>query len=181
MVDQGNPSKEKIEKAFDDYSSLYDESTGESMVYLTNLMLRETKIPKIPVCLDVASGTGISTFELLKRCNGKGTFYGIDISQSMIEIAENNASKYGFTGINFKKGDAEHLEFPDSMFDLVICNMSFHFFPDKKKALSEMYRVLKPGGQVALLYWGSVVFKRFQMQHLWWLVVTLSIRAFLML
>ena len=93
-------------------------------------------------------------FELEKQCNHKGTFYGIDISQKSITNAVQEAENRGRTNINFQIGDAEQLRFPESSFDLVISNMCFQFIPDKMRALSEVFRVLKPGGVVAFLYPG---------------------------
>ena len=73
----------------------------------------------------------------------------------MLEKAEQNSSELGLSNTHFMKMDAQNLEFPDSMFDIVICSMSFQFFPDQKKAIREMHRVLKPGGIVAILLPGK--------------------------
>jgi ubiquinone/menaquinone biosynthesis C-methylase UbiE len=78
----------------------------------------------------------------------------------MIEKAKKNAESGGFENCTFQTGDAERLEFPDAMFDIVISSGSFHWFPNKFQALSEMYRVLKPGGQVALRFNGHESWKR---------------------
>lgn len=138
---------------FDNQASIFDSMVGRRMTFTSNLLLREVIIPDEPVALDIACGTGISTYELIKKSEGIGTFYGIDLSDSMIETAKRNAVQQGYHAV-FSQGDAENLEFPDSMFNLAICNMSFHFFPNKGKALSEMYRVLKPGGHAVLLFPG---------------------------
>ena len=73
----------------------------------------------------------------------------------MIENARKIASEKGFSNVEFLYGDAENIDFPDDYFDLVLCNSSLHFFPDKLKALREMCRVLKPGGQWAFTYAGK--------------------------
>jgi ubiquinone/menaquinone biosynthesis C-methylase UbiE len=125
------------------------------MKYTTNLLLNEFEIPENPTCLDVACGTGVSTFELIKHCGSKGKFYGIDISRNSLEVAQEAALRDGVENVDFVYGDAERIEFPDNFFDLVLCNMSLHFFPDKPKALREMCRVLKPGGWWALTYAGK--------------------------
>lgn len=151
--------KELTTKIYENRSNTFDESFGHAMKNLSNLLLREIKIPENPVTLDIGSGTGITSFLLSKQIHNKGTIIGIDIAPSMVEVAKRNASQQGFTNIDFQVGDAERLDFTDSMFDLVICNMTFHHFPDKKKALKEMHRVLKPGGQVALHFNGGPCFK----------------------
>jgi SAM-dependent methyltransferase len=69
----------------------------------------------------------------------------------MLDKAIQRSAELGLTDTNFIKMDAQNLDFPVSMFDIVTCNMSFQFFPDQEKALLEMHRVLKPGGVVAIL------------------------------
>jgi len=147
--------KGRVAKTFDDWASWYDDKFGSWMKYSTNMVLNEIKIPENPTCLDVACGTGVSTFELMKACGNKGKFYGIDISRNMIEAAKNIAPERGLGNVEFMLGDAERIDFPDASFDLVLCNMSLHFFPDKPKALAEMCRVLKRGGQWAFTYAGK--------------------------
>jgi ubiquinone/menaquinone biosynthesis C-methylase UbiE len=126
------------------------------MINLTNLLLRDLEIPENVIALDIGCGTGCSTFELFKKCNYTGSLYGIDISRKSIEKAIQNAAERGYSDLKFLVGDTEQLDFPDSMFNLVISNMCFQFLPDKYKALSEILRVLKPGGLVALTYPGKL-------------------------
>jgi len=122
------------------------------MKCFTKMILNEIKLPESPVCLDIACGTGLSTLQLAEACRGKGTIYGIDISAKMIDEANLVVQKQGLSNISYMKMNAENVEFHDSTFDFVLSNMSLNFFPDKQKALSEIYRVLKPGGQFALTY-----------------------------
>jgi demethylmenaquinone methyltransferase/2-methoxy-6-polyprenyl-1,4-benzoquinol methylase len=91
----------------------------------------------------------------VKKVQGRGKFYGIDISQKMLDLARARATDLGYTNVEFNNGDAERLDFPESSFDLVISNQAFFFFPNKQKALNEMFRVLKPIGKAALLFFGE--------------------------
>ncbi len=125
------------------------------MTFSADLLIRDLKIPENPTVLDVGCGTGISTFELMKKAQGRGKFYGIDISQKMIDLARAKAADLGYSNAEFFKGDAERLEFPESSFDLVLSNQVFHFLLNKQKALDEMFRVLKPMGQAALVFFGE--------------------------
>ncbi len=161
MVDGVASKKEKVKATFDEISASFDEVAGQPMTGFTRLLLREISIPENPVCLDVGCGTGISTFELAKRIEDDGTLYGIDFSQLMISQAAKNAEHLGFPDIKFSTGDAEQLDFPDSMFDLVISNQTLPYIPNKQKALMEMHRVLKPGGETALLFYGGPVYQEF--------------------
>jgi ubiquinone/menaquinone biosynthesis C-methylase UbiE len=150
--------KKSFEKIYSDYAPWYDEYYTEWMRNSTNNVLNQITIPKNPICIDLGCGTGISTFELVKACKNKGKFYGIDISQKMIAQAI-KANQEKDQKVTFLKGDAENIPFPDDMFDLVLCNMSFTYFPNKPKALSEVYRVLKYGGQYAFTYNGGPSYK----------------------
>jgi ubiquinone/menaquinone biosynthesis C-methylase UbiE len=152
--------KAKMAQGYDYSAEFYDDVAGKNMTSFTHLFLDDLHIPDQPVVLDVACGTGIATFELMASCNNTGSFYGIDISPGMIAKAQENAQQRGFDNCTFQVGDAERLEFPDGMFDVVISSGLFHWFPDKWRALREMYRVLKPGGQVALRFNGQGAWKR---------------------
>ena len=151
--------KERTERAYDVSAEMYDKTVGKSMATRTNLLLRDIHIPESPAVLDVGCGTGISTFELMKRVQGKGRFYGIDLSQNMIDLARIRATDLGYSNVVFRKGDAERLEFPESSFDLVISNLAFHWVQNKEKSLKEMFRVLGTGGQVALVFNGELHYK----------------------
>jgi len=127
----GNSSlddKMACEGAFDSFAESYDKVMGGPMTFLTNLLIRDIQIPENPMVLDVGCGTGISTFELMKRVRGRGKFYGVDISQKMIDLAKARALDMGYGSAEFIKGDGERLEFPESTFDLVVSNQVFQFF-----------------------------------------------------
>jgi len=148
--------KRKVESSYDETASNYDSVASKRMITSSNKLLRDLEILENPVVLDVGCGTGIATFILMDLYEKQGTFHGIDISQEMVEQASESAVKKGYTNVSFKKGDAERLDFPDDMFDLVISNLVLHWVPDKKKAFSEIFRVLKPGGQIALTFNGDL-------------------------
>jgi ubiquinone/menaquinone biosynthesis C-methylase UbiE len=147
--------KRRVEGAFNTFAEKYDGVAGKSMASFADLLVRDLQIPENPRVLDVGCGTGISTFRLVQKVQGKGMFYGIDISQRMLDLAGRRAAELGYANVEFNKGDAEQLDFPESSFDLVISNQAFFFFPNKQKALNEMFRVLKPTGQIALLFFAE--------------------------
>ena len=148
--------KRKVAQVYDRKHEIFDPIREKSMTSLTGMLLRDVEIPENPVALDIGCGTGNSTFELYRKCNQIGAFHGVDISSTSIDFAVQNAEKIGCNNIKFQLGDAEDLRFPDSKFDVVIGCMCFQFIPSKKRALAEIYRVLKPGGVVALIYPGRL-------------------------
>jgi arsenite methyltransferase len=99
--------------------------------------------------LDVASGTGASALLAARElgCSAVGVEYG----ESAVDVARAAARAEALDGtVEFRPGDAEALPFSDSEFDAVLCECSLCLFPDKARALSEIRRVLRPGGRLAL-------------------------------
>jgi ubiquinone/menaquinone biosynthesis C-methylase UbiE len=98
--------------------------------------------------LDVACGTGVVTRLASRLVGAAGTVAGLDINPGMLAVAR-SATPPGMT-IAWHEGRAEAMPLPDASFDAVLCQMGLQFVPDKPAALSEMRRVLAPGGRLIL-------------------------------
>ena len=98
--------------------------------------------------LEIATGPGYFCIELSKLGNFKIT--GLDISNDLVKIARTNAEQAGVK-VDFLQGNASSIQFPDMSFDFVFCSWAIKNFMEPQKALSEMYRVLKPGGTVLII------------------------------
>jgi ubiquinone/menaquinone biosynthesis C-methylase UbiE len=146
--------KRKVSKLYDNIHEQHDPTREKGMSKLTNLLLNNLEIPENPTILDLGCGSGYSTFELARHCNYTGDFHGVDISPTSIRNAVQSAKQKEISNISFHIGDVEELRFPESTFDIVLSNMCFQFIQDKKRALSEAYRVLRPRGLVGFLYPG---------------------------
>ena len=96
--------------------------------------------------LDLGSGAGNDCFVARTLAGETGKVIGLDFTEEMIRKAHQNLAKAGFNNINFVKGDIEEMPLPDSSFDVVISNCVLNLVPDKQKAFSEIFRVLKPEG-----------------------------------
>ena len=97
--------------------------------------------------LDVGCGTGWAVMQAARMVPG-GRACGIDLSPGMISRA--NGLTDGLSNVGFKVGDAESIPYPDESFDAVMCTNSFHHYSAPVRALSEMRRVLKPGGRLVI-------------------------------
>lgn len=104
--------------------------------------------------LDISCGTGLVTFPIAKAVGEDGQVTGVDLSEKMIEQAESEAEDKRISNVSFHHMDAEELDLPDSSFDVAINSLGLMYYPDPDKAVSEMYRVLKPGGRAVALVWG---------------------------
>jgi len=96
--------------------------------------------------LDLGSGAGNDCFVARAIVGETGKITGIDFTDAMVEKAQANNKKLGFTNVDFVKGDIEEMPLPENTYDVVISNCVLNLVPDKQKAFKEIYRVLKPGG-----------------------------------
>ncbi len=99
--------------------------------------------------LDIGCGTGWAVGQIAKLVNDQGLFYGVDLSPKMIEKAKSNFS--GRDHLFFAQANVESIPLDSNFFDSIICTNSFHHYPNPRKALDEMYRLLKSGGKVYIL------------------------------
>jgi len=107
--------------------------------------------------LDVGTGTGVIAWRAAERVGAGGQVMGVDCAWRMVNQAR-AAAQGQWRNVSFAQMDAEFLGLPDASFDLVVCAFSLFQFVDMGRALAEMYRVLKPGGQVGLSNWGPEFF-----------------------
>ena len=118
-------------------------------------LVETAQIPKGAKVLDVACGRGAVLFPAAERVGSSGYVTGIDLAEGMARETEAEIQRRGLTQAKARQMDAEHLTFPDSSFDFVLCGFALQFFPYLEQALSEFRRVLKPGGKLAVTTWSG--------------------------
>jgi 2-polyprenyl-3-methyl-5-hydroxy-6-metoxy-1,4-benzoquinol methylase len=102
------------------------------------------------VVLDLGSGGGIDVLLSAKRVGPSGKAYGLDMTDEMLALANENKRKAGVENVEFLKGEIEHIPLPDDSVDVVISNCVINLSSDKDKVMREALRVLKPGGRFAV-------------------------------
>jgi SAM-dependent methyltransferase len=102
------------------------------------------------VVLDLGSGGGIDVILSAKRVGPSGTAYGLDMTDEMLALAQQNAHEAGVDNVHFLKGVIEQIPLPASSVDVVISNCVINLSTDKPAVLTEIARVLKPGGRVGV-------------------------------
>jgi arsenite methyltransferase len=100
--------------------------------------------------LDLGSGGGIDVLLSAKRVGPTGKVYGLDMTEEMLALANDNKRRAGAENVEFLKGEIEAIPLPDESVDVIISNCVINLSGDKRKVLSEAFRVLKPGGRFAV-------------------------------
>lgn len=151
FVKRPHDVKDKSVKRFDEWSRKYDKSILQGLVFRNSHdmfikhIVQHNNTFRI---LDIGCGTG--EFALKLKEHGKDiNIFGIDISTEMIQIAK--AKTKINRNIDFRVGDVEKMPYDNNYFDYITCAHSFHHYPNKRKAIREMFRVLKGNGKAMII------------------------------
>ncbi|MDH5370104.1 MAG: methyltransferase domain-containing protein [Gammaproteobacteria bacterium] len=132
----------------------YAETTSKMFEGYAKAAINLTKIHSGSHVLDVACGPGTLPMLIHKRCQ---TVKAIDFADQMVSIFMNAIRNASIDNVDVICGDAQNLPYEDESFDIAFSMFGLMFFPDRSKGYSEIYRTLKPGGEVVISSWAPVV------------------------
>lgn len=146
------PSKQQIQHLFNDIASSYDKlnhimSFGIDRSWRRKAVRAIADQPEVRRVLDVATGTGDFAIAIAKELPADSEIVGVDLSEQMLEIGKQKVQG----NIALRQGDVEHLDFEDGSFDRVSVAFGIRNFEHLERGLSEMCRVLRPGGKLVVL------------------------------
>ncbi|MBE7413201.1 MAG: arsenite methyltransferase [Leptospiraceae bacterium] len=134
----------------EDYSKLKGYESDADLGLGCGLPTQFANIKKGDIVIDLGSGAGNDAFIARTIVEEEGQVIGVDMTLAMIEKARANSQKLGFKNVEFKLGEIEKIPIESEKADVVISNCVLNLVPDKNKAFSEIYRILKPGGQFCI-------------------------------
>jgi SAM-dependent methyltransferase len=102
------------------------------------------------VVLDLGSGAGLDVLLAARQVGSAGRVYGLDMTEEMLALAREHQLRSGVTNVEFIKGEMENIPLPDNHVDVVISNCVINLAADKSRVLREVFRVLRPGGRLAV-------------------------------
>ncbi|MGF1569762.1 MAG: class I SAM-dependent methyltransferase [Nodosilinea sp.] len=109
--------------------------------------------------LDVCCGTGASAIPAATAVGSSGQVLGIDVAESLLQLARHKARQQELKNVEFRWGDFENLGLADESFDAIVCVFGIFFVPDMLAATRELWRMVRPGGKLAITSWGKQVFE----------------------
>jgi ubiquinone/menaquinone biosynthesis C-methylase UbiE len=134
----------------DDYSSIEGYNKDADLGLGCGLPTEHAHITKGDTVVDLGSGAGNDCFVARQLVGETGRVIGLDMTEKMIEKANRNAEKLGFSNVEFVLGDIEAMPLEDNLADVVVSNCVLNLVPDKQKALSETFRILRKGGHFSI-------------------------------
>jgi arsenite methyltransferase len=146
----GGCSTEVYNIMSEDYNELKGYNADADLGLGCGLPTQFAKIKNGDVVIDLGSGAGNDCFIARNETGENGKVIGIDFTPVMIEKARANVEKLGYNNVEFRQGDIENVPVTANTADVVVSNCVLNLVPDKNKAVSEIYRILKPGGHFSI-------------------------------
>ena len=151
-----------LRRAADTYGAAADHYTRDALSFWDRFgSATVSRLPLAPGAsvLDLCCGAGASAIPAAHAVGPAGRVLGIDAAAPMVELARAEAARQGLANIEFRRGDATSTGLTDSSFDAVVCVFGVFFASDMAAFMREMWRLVRPGGVLAVTTWGTGLFE----------------------
>ena len=159
MTEQTEQAKAKAAETYNAAADHFDDQPLAFWERIGRRTVERLGLPAGSSVLDVACGTGASALPAAEIVGPTGSVIGADLAEHMLELGRAKARARGLNNITFLTGDMTALEYPDGHFDAVVCVFGVFFVPDMEGLVKELWRVVKPGGKLAITTWGPDIFE----------------------
>jgi ubiquinone/menaquinone biosynthesis C-methylase UbiE len=155
-------NKEAITRATATYNAASDYFDAPALSFWSRF--GQTTIDRLSlnsgdIVLDVCCGSGASAIPAAKYVGDTGSVLGVDLAEQLLNLARMKVKQQNLTNIKFRAGDFQDLGLPDASFDAIVCVFGIFFVPDMVAAVQELWRMVHPGGKLAITSWGKNVFE----------------------
>lgn len=154
-----NEAKAKAAATYDAASDLFDHPANTFWDRFGRNTINRLDLKPGAVVLDVCCGSGASALPAAEQVGESGHVIGIDLAEKLLNLAGAKAKNKSLNNVEFRLGDMLDTGFDDSSFDAVVCVFGIFFVPDISAAIRELWRVVRPGGKLAITTWGSDFFE----------------------
>ena len=159
MPNKLEEAKRKAKETYDSASDFFDHEALEFWARYGGRTIQRLSLNKGARVLDVGSGSGASAIPAAMEIGSDGSVVAVDLSSNLLGLAKSKAENLNLNNIEFIQGDMTSLGYPDNTFDAVICVFAIFFVPDMEKQVGELWRMVKPGGKLAITTWGHEFFE----------------------
>jgi len=147
-------AKTKAASTYNSAADYYDHSANSFWERFGRRTVERLQLPLGARILDVCCGSGASAIPAAEAVGPDGSVLGIDLAENLLALGSSKANQRGLKNIQFRSGDMLQLDLPDASFDAVICVFGIFFVPDMKSGLRALWRIVRPGGKLAVTTWG---------------------------
>jgi ubiquinone/menaquinone biosynthesis C-methylase UbiE len=153
---RGTPedAKRKAASTYNATSDYYDSAANTFWERFGRQTVDRLKLAPGMRVLDVCCGSGASAIPAAEAVGPQGSVLGVDLAENLLDLARAKAKERGLKNVEFRSGDMLALDLPDGSFDAVICVFGIFFVPDMASAARELWRLVAPGGTLAITTWG---------------------------
>jgi ubiquinone/menaquinone biosynthesis C-methylase UbiE len=140
---------------WDAAAPVYEDEWRDNLSVVQGKLLDALNLEQGLSVIETAAGSGLVTMPIAKAIAPSGSVTATDISGEMVRVCSEKAAELGLENITFERQNAENLDIEDNTFDRAVCGLGLMYCPNPDIALSEMKRVLRPGGRAAVAVWGE--------------------------